>query len=76
MAAGGTGTVQLAVSPWGHVEVDGQPAGTTPPLSRLTLAAGSHTITIRNEAGPPFVTSVQVTADRPVVVRHRFPSGS
>lgn len=75
-AAGGTGTVQLAVSPWGHVEVDGQPAGTTPPLTRLTLAAGSHTITIRNEAGPPFVTSVQVTADRPVVVRHRFPSGS
>lgn len=74
--ATGTGTVQLAVSPWGHVEVDGQPAGTTPPLTRLTLPAGAHTITVRNEAGPPYVTTVQVSADRPAVVRHRFGPGS
>ena len=31
------GVVQLAVSPWGQVEVDGKPMGTSPPLTRLTL---------------------------------------
>jgi eukaryotic-like serine/threonine-protein kinase len=67
-----TGIVQLAISPWGQVEVDGQPAGTTPPLTRLTLPEGQHTITIRNEDAPPYTVSVQVVADRAAVVRHRF----
>ena len=66
------GLVQLAISPWGHIEVDGNPAGTTPPLSRLSLSEGSHTVTVRNEDFPPFTTTVQVSADRPVTVRHRF----
>jgi len=72
--AAAPGVVQIAVSPWGHVEIDGVPAGTTPPLTRLTLAAGSHTITVRNEDFPPFTTTVEVTADKPVTVRHRFGS--
>lgn len=67
-----TGLLQLAISPWGHVEVDGQPAGTTPPLARLSLSEGSHTVTVRNEDFPAFTTIVQVTADKPVTVRHRF----
>ena len=69
-----TGIVQLAISPWGQVEVDGQPAGTTPPLTRLTLSEGAHTITIRNEDFPPHTLNVQVTADKPATVRHRFGS--
>ncbi len=36
------GVVNLAVSPWGQVEVDGVATGTTPPLSRLSLSAGKH----------------------------------
>lgn len=68
------GTLQIAISPWGHVEVDGVPAGTTPPLTRLTLPEGTHTITVRNADFTPFTTTVQVTPDRPVVVRHRFGS--
>ena len=67
-----SGTLQLAISPWGQVEVDGNPAGTTPPLTRLTLPEGSHTITVRNVDFPPYTTTVQVTADKPVTVRHRF----
>jgi eukaryotic-like serine/threonine-protein kinase len=70
------GTVQLAISPWGQVEVDGQPAGTTPPLTRLSLAAGAHTITVRNEDFPPHTVTVQVSEDKPVTVRHRFGAGS
>jgi len=71
-AATVTGSVQLAISPWGQVEVNGQPAGTTPPLTRLTLSEGTHSITVRNEDFPPHTVAVQVEADKPVVVRHRF----
>ena len=71
-ATAATGSVQLAISPWGHVEVDGTPAGTTPPLARLTLSEGTHTVTVRNEDFPPHTTTVQVSAERPVTVRHRF----
>ncbi|MBL8308081.1 MAG: serine/threonine protein kinase [Rubrivivax sp.] len=67
-----TGQLQLAITPWGQVEVDGQPAGTTPPLTRLTLSEGTHSITVRNEDFPPFTVVVQVSADKPVTVRHRF----
>ena len=67
-----TGTLQLAISPWGQVEVDGNPAGIAPPLTRLTLTEGTHTVTVRNEDFPPHTISVQVSADKPVTVRHRF----
>lgn len=67
-----TGLLQLAISPWGEVEVDGQPMGTAPPLNQLKLAAGAHRITVRNADFPPYQLDVQVQADRPVVVRHRF----
>jgi eukaryotic-like serine/threonine-protein kinase len=66
------GSVQLAISPWGNVDVDGAPAGTTPPLTRLTLSAGTHTVTVRNADFAPFSTTVQVIADKSVTVRHRF----
>jgi serine/threonine-protein kinase len=62
------------VTPWGHIDVDGQPAGATPPLSRLSLAEGAHTITVRNADFPPHTVQVQVSADRPVTIRHRFGS--
>jgi eukaryotic-like serine/threonine-protein kinase len=67
-----TGTVQLAISPWGNVDIDGVAAGTTPPLARMSLPEGTHTITVRNAEFPPFVTTVQVGADKTVTVRHRF----
>jgi hypothetical protein len=73
-AAPVSGQVQLAISPWGEVDVDGRPAGTTPPLARLTLPEGAHTITVRNADFPAHTVTVQVSADRPVTVRHRFGS--
>ncbi len=68
------GTVQIAVSPWGQVEVDGKPAGTTPPLSRLTLPVGTHQIVVRNDDFPAYSTSITVSEDKPVTLRHRFGS--
>jgi eukaryotic-like serine/threonine-protein kinase len=68
------GTLQLAVTPWGQVEVDGAAKGTTPPLTQLSLPVGSHTITVRNSDFPPLTVKVDVGADKPVVLRHRFGS--
>jgi hypothetical protein len=68
------GTVQLAVSPWGNVEVDGKPAGTTPPLARLTLPVGTHQIVVRNDDFPAHTVSITVSEDKPVMLRHRFGS--
>jgi eukaryotic-like serine/threonine-protein kinase len=69
-----TGVVQLAVTPWGQIEVDGKGAGVTPPLSQLTLSVGEHVITVRNEDFTPHTVTVRVSADKPVTVRHRFGS--
>jgi serine/threonine protein kinase len=74
VAPAAKGTVQMAISPWGQVEVDGAPVGTTPPLTRLELTQGSHTITVRNEDFPPFTRKVQVEPDQPVLLKHRFGS--
>ena len=68
------GTVQLAISPWGQVEVNGTAAGTTPPLSRLTLPAGRHRVVVRNDDFPPFTATVTVADEKPVTLRHRFGS--
>jgi hypothetical protein len=68
------GVVQLAISPWGQVEIDGVAAGTTPPLSRLTLSSGKHQIVVRNDDFPPFVATVTVSDEKPVTLRHRFGS--
>ena len=67
-----TGTVIVAVSPWGQVEVNGTPAGVAPPLSQLTLAEGEHTIVVRNADFAPHRVTVQVQAGQSVTVRHRF----
>jgi eukaryotic-like serine/threonine-protein kinase len=66
------GVVQLAVVPWGQVEVDGRAMGITPPLSRLTLPAGQHQIVVRNGDFPAYSASVTVSDEKPVTVRHRF----
>jgi serine/threonine-protein kinase len=66
--------VHIAISPWGHVEVDGTAAGTAPPLTRLELPQGTHTITVRNEDFPAHTLRVVVDPERPVNVKHRFGS--
>lgn len=72
VAPAAKGMLHLAVSPWGQIEVDGAPAGVTPPLNRLQLPEGRHTVVVRNEDFPPYTTTVNVTADQPVTVKHRF----
>ncbi|MEO7114756.1 MAG: serine/threonine-protein kinase [Caldimonas sp.] len=69
-----TGTVRIAISPWGQVEVDGTSSGAAPPITELTLAEGRHQIVIRNGDFTPYTTTVNVTAGQSLTVRHRFGS--
>jgi len=39
---------KLAIKPWGVVYVDGVDRGVSPPVKRLTLAPGKHTIRVAN----------------------------
>lgn len=70
--AAATGIVRIAISPWGEVEVDGRSAGTSPPVTELSLPPGRHQIVVRNTDLPAYSTSVNVTADQPVTVKHKF----
>ena len=65
------GIVQLAVSPWGQVEIDGGAVGTTPPLS--ADAAGRHAPDRRAQRRLPALRRhVTVSDEKPVTLRHRF----
>jgi len=67
-----TGLVRIAISPWGEIEVDGRGVGTSPPLTELNLSAGRHQIVVRNTDLPAFSTTVNVTADQPATLKHKF----
>jgi len=66
------GLVQIDVSPWAQVEVDGVAVGTAPPLNQLALPEGRHGITLRHADAAPHSVVVEAAASQPVVVTHRF----
>jgi eukaryotic-like serine/threonine-protein kinase len=67
-----TGVLRIAVSPWGEIEVDGKPAGTSPPLTELNLTEGTHQIVIRNADLPAHSVQVNVTAGQATTLKHKF----
>jgi hypothetical protein len=66
------GRLELAVTPWGEVVVDGKSRGVSPPLRTLDIPPGSHTIEIRNSTFPSHVAKVNVKAGEAITIRHRF----
>jgi len=74
LVAPATGTVKIAISPWGLVEVDGASSGAAPPITELTLGEGRHQIVIRNGDNPPHTVTVNVIAGQTISVRHKFGS--
>jgi serine/threonine-protein kinase len=71
-AAPANGTVTLAIAPWGEVVVNGTSQGVSPPLTRLALAPGVHTIEVRNSAAPPYTTRIEIRPGQTVTLQHRF----
>jgi len=66
------GSVTLGITPWGEIVVDGNSHGVSPPLTHLKLAAGVHTIEVRNGTAPPFVSRIDLQPGQAVEVKHRF----
>jgi hypothetical protein len=69
-----TGTVKIAISPWGQVEVDGSASGAAPPLTELTLVQGRHQIVVRNGDFAPYVATIDVAGGQVLSLHHKFGS--
>jgi class 3 adenylate cyclase len=70
--AGGPGKLELVVTPWGEVLIDGKSRGISTGAKSFDLSPGAHTIEIRNTGSPAHVQKVQVKAGETVRIRHRF----
>jgi serine/threonine-protein kinase len=66
------GYVALAVAPWGEVIVNGVSRGVSPPLTRLTLGAGTHIVEVRNGTATPYRTRIEIKPGQTVSLQHRF----
>ncbi|GAB3376321.1 hypothetical protein [Massilia agri] len=58
MPAGAGASYKLIIKPWGMVQVNGVNYGASPPLKRLNLAPGEHTIRITNPSFPEHTVTV------------------
>ena len=67
-----SGTLRLAVKPWGEIVVDGVKKGVSPPLKRLTLAEGKHRIGVTNPGFPTHSAEIEVKKGQSVTLAHEF----
>ncbi len=67
-----TGTLLVAVQPWGEIFVDGKRRGVASPLASLELSPGSHRVEIRNTWQPPYYTNITVQPGGTQRIEHRF----
>ena len=66
------GTIALAITPWGEVRVNGESKGRSPPLKRLELTPGKHSIELRYPQNAPIVLEVDVSPGEELTVKHAF----
>ncbi|HUQ25468.1 MAG TPA: adenylate/guanylate cyclase domain-containing protein [Burkholderiales bacterium] len=71
-AGGGPGKLELVVTPWGEVVIDGKSRGISTGMKAFDLPPGAHTIEIRNTGSPTHVQKVQLKAGETLRIRHRF----
>jgi len=64
--------ILLDIKPAGELFVDGEPRGTTPPLVRLSLPAGPHTIEVRSGRFRPLQLQVTLKPGEEMQLRHVF----
>jgi class 3 adenylate cyclase len=70
--ASGAAKLELVVTPWGEVLIDGKSRGISTGRRAFELPPGAHTIEIRNTGSPAHVQKVQVKAGETVRIQHRF----
>ena len=65
-------TYKLLIKPWGTVYVDGVDRGVSPPVKRLTLAPGQHTIRLVNPNFPEHVITVDAGLRETATIQYDF----
>jgi hypothetical protein len=65
-------TYKLLIKPWGTVYVDGVDRGVSPPIKRLTLGPGQHTIRIVNPTFAEHIMTVDAGAKETMIIEHDF----
>jgi hypothetical protein len=74
-APAGNATYRLMVKPWGTIYVDGKRLGVSPPLKRLALPAGPHTIMLENPGFPDRIVQLNSTRGASGRIEHDFLAG-
>jgi class 3 adenylate cyclase len=69
---GAAAHVNLAVSPWGEIYLDGRMQGVSPPLVELEVVPGKHEIEIRNTTFPPYIEKFQLKANEKIKITYKF----
>ncbi|MCW5604322.1 MAG: PEGA domain-containing protein [Burkholderiales bacterium] len=67
-----TGTLRLAVLPWGEIFINGNQYGISPPLRDVALKPGIYRIEVRNPGFASYLQVVEVKPDEEIRIRHRF----
>ena len=64
--------VQLRVSPWANVTLNGKRLGVTPPLTEIKLPPGSHTIDFSNPGFETVRKTLKVEPEQTITITHDF----
>ena len=71
-----TATYRLAIKPWGTVYVDGKETGVTPPLKKLVLPSGKHTLRFVNPGFPEYTMDVNLSKGKSSTIDYDFTTRS
>ena len=71
-AAATTATYRLNVKPWGTIYVDGKRRGVSPPLKRLVLPAGRHTVMVENPGFADHIVEINSASGATGTIAHDF----
>jgi hypothetical protein len=69
-----TATYRLNVKPWGTIYVDGTRRGVSPPLKRLVLPAGHHTVMVENPGFADHIVEINSASGATGTIAHDFPA--
>ena len=71
-----TASYRLAIKPWGTVYVDGKEKGVSPPLKKLVLPSGKHSIRIANPGFPDYQMDVNLSKGKSGTIDYDFTAHS
>ena len=64
--------IELNITPRGEVIIDGIWQGESPPLTRLEVDPGAHSIEVRNRPSPPLRLELSLGAGETMTITHTF----